>query len=127
MIGGHPGGTVSQVYAIVEFADGTVKRVQPYDVQFIDEDKKKSEEKMIDDIAFGKFLRAYRIQAGLLLYDMAKDLGVGSAFLSGCETGRHPIPEEWKEKLPELYSDLDKAQLQRIIDTCNKKRYEEWM
>ena len=38
MIGGHPGGTVSQVYAIVEFADGTIKRVQPYDVQFIDEE-----------------------------------------------------------------------------------------
>lgn len=71
---------------------------------------------------FGKFLRAYRIQAGLLLYDMAKDLRIGPAFLSGCETGRYPIPEEWKEKLPELYSDLDKAQLQNIVDICNKKK-----
>ena len=34
--GGHPGGTVAQMYAIVEFADG-VKRVQPYEVKFVDE------------------------------------------------------------------------------------------
>ena len=34
--GGHPGGTVAQMYAIVEFADG-VKRVQPYEIKFVDE------------------------------------------------------------------------------------------
>lgn len=34
--GGHPGGTVVQMYALVEFADG-VKRVQPYEVKFVDE------------------------------------------------------------------------------------------
>lgn len=34
--GGHPGGTISQMYALVEFGDG-VKRVQPYEVKFVDE------------------------------------------------------------------------------------------
>lgn len=33
--GGHSGGQISQVFGIVEFEDGTVKRVQPFDVKFI--------------------------------------------------------------------------------------------
>lgn len=37
MRGGHQGGTIGQMYALVEFPDG-VKRVQPYDVKFVDED-----------------------------------------------------------------------------------------
>lgn len=36
MRGGHPGGVVAQMYALVEFPDG-VKRVQPWEVKFIDE------------------------------------------------------------------------------------------
>lgn len=36
MIGGHPGGTVSAVYGIVEFSDG-VRRVDPTDICFCDE------------------------------------------------------------------------------------------
>lgn len=34
MVGGHSGGQISQIFAIVEFPDGTVKRVEPYDVRF---------------------------------------------------------------------------------------------
>ena len=37
MVGGHPGGTVAQVYALVEFSDGSIRRVQPYEVKFVDE------------------------------------------------------------------------------------------
>lgn len=35
MRGGHQGGVISQMYALVEFTDG-VKRVQPCDIKFID-------------------------------------------------------------------------------------------
>lgn len=124
MRGGHQGGVVAQMYALVEFADG-VKRVQPYDVKFVDEDNEyltrmneMAKERDNDGSAlneFGRFLRAYRIQKGMLLYDMAKDLNVGSAFLSGCECSRHPIPEDWKDKLPALYPDLDADKLKSVI------------
>lgn len=33
--GGHGGGQLSQVFGIVEFKDGTIKRVQPYEIKFI--------------------------------------------------------------------------------------------
>lgn len=36
LVGGHPGGTVAQVFGIVEFSDG-VERVQPYNIKFTDE------------------------------------------------------------------------------------------
>ena len=36
LIGGAPAGVVAQVFGIVEFADG-VKRVQPYEIIFCDE------------------------------------------------------------------------------------------
>lgn len=37
LVGGHPGGTIAQVFGIVEFSDG-VRRVEPYEIKFTDED-----------------------------------------------------------------------------------------
>lgn len=37
LLGGHPGGTIAQVFGIVEFSDG-VKRVEPYEIKFTDEE-----------------------------------------------------------------------------------------
>lgn len=37
LVGGHPGGTIAQVFGIVEFSDG-VRRVKPYDIEFVDEE-----------------------------------------------------------------------------------------
>lgn len=37
MVGGHPGGTIAQVFGIVEFSDG-VKRVEPHKIEFVDEE-----------------------------------------------------------------------------------------
>ena len=37
LIGGAPAGVIAQVFGIVEFSDG-VQRVQPYDIQFTDEE-----------------------------------------------------------------------------------------
>ena len=36
LIGGAPAGVIAQVFGIVEFADG-VRRVQPYEIVFFDE------------------------------------------------------------------------------------------
>ena len=36
MIGGHPGGTVADTLAIVEYMDGNVERVHPEQIQFLD-------------------------------------------------------------------------------------------
>lgn len=41
MVGGHPGGTVSQIFGLVEFHGEPVKRVQPKDIVFCDEDNSK--------------------------------------------------------------------------------------
>lgn len=37
MLGGHPGGVVSQLFGIVEFEDG-VRRVDPTEIKFCDEE-----------------------------------------------------------------------------------------
>lgn len=39
MIGGHPGGTVADTLAIVEYMDGKVERVLPEQIQFLDTEK----------------------------------------------------------------------------------------
>lgn len=36
MIGGHPGGQVSGIFAIVEYEDGTVHEVEPAHIRFVD-------------------------------------------------------------------------------------------
>lgn len=36
MIGGHPGGQVSAIFAIVEYEDGTVHEVEPQNIRFAD-------------------------------------------------------------------------------------------
>lgn len=38
MIGGHPGGVVSYITGIVEFSDGSVRRVDPTRIIFVDDE-----------------------------------------------------------------------------------------
>ena len=52
----------------------------------------------------GRFLRKLRIDKGEILRDMAKNLGVSSAFLSAVENGKKKVPEAWLPKLEDLYS-----------------------
>lgn len=33
--GGHCGGQISQVFGIVEFKDGTVRRIHPHEIKFV--------------------------------------------------------------------------------------------
>ena len=53
---------------------------------------------------FGKFCRRLRIDNGELLYDMAKKLGVSSAFMSSVENGKKKPPKEWESKIKALYT-----------------------
>ena len=48
---------------------------------------------------FGKVVRMARIQAGVKLSEMADRLQVTPAFLSGMETGRKRISDEWLTKI----------------------------
>lgn len=36
LMGGHPGGQVSGMFAIVEYEDGTVHEVEPQNIRFVD-------------------------------------------------------------------------------------------
>jgi transcriptional regulator with XRE-family HTH domain len=48
---------------------------------------------------FGKVVRMARLDAGVKLNEMAEALSVSPAFLSGLETGRKNISEEWIAKI----------------------------
>ena len=58
---------------------------------------------------FGKLVRDIRITRSLLLYDMAKTLGISPAELSSIETGKVDIPDWFIPALKENYN---------IGDTC---------
>lgn len=62
---------------------------------------------------FGKFCRKLRIDHGELLADMAKKLGVSSAFLSKVENGGKKPPKDWREKLITLYQ-LNDSQITEL-------------
>lgn len=63
----------------------------------------------------GKFLRKLRIDKGEILRDMARKLGVSSAFLSAVENGKKKMPEAWLTKLTELYL-LTPSQVSELQD-----------
>lgn len=62
---------------------------------------------------FGKFCRKLRIDRGELLADMAKKLGVSSAFLSKVENGGKKPPKEWQEKIASVYQ-LNESQMSEL-------------
>lgn len=66
--------------------------------------------------SFGKFCRKLRIDKNELLYDMAKNLEVSSAFLSKVENGKKKPPKEWRENLIRIYG-LNEEQI-RELDQC---------
>ena len=67
---------------------------------------------------FGQFIRKYRIDNALLLKNMAETLKIGSAYLSGMETGSKPIPSDMVEKISNAYKfdEKQRAELQRSVD-----------
>lgn len=65
----------------------------------------------------GKTIRKIRISRSELLYDMARKMGYGSAFLSGIENGKE-IPGDFKEKLFSSY-DLNEKEIKEINSILN--------
>ena len=72
----------------------------------------------------GKFLRKVRIDREELLADMARNLGVSSAFLSQIENGGKKPPKNWEEEFLAKY-DLSIEQEQEfrdcVFDALNSK------
>ena len=52
---------------------------------------------------FGEYARDLRIDRGENLKEMAKNLGVSSAFLSAVENGKKQVPKTWYEKISSIY------------------------
>lgn len=80
----------------------------------------KGELKMLTD--FGRFLRKIRIDSGEILKDMAEKLNVSAAYLSAVEMGKRNIPEQWVNKISELYnlSEEEKNNLHKAADNSAK-------
>ena len=67
---------------------------------------------------FGKYLRTLRINNGEMLKDMANKLDVSSAFLSAIENGKKSIPNDWYNKIINIYNltDDESKKLKQVID-----------
>lgn len=76
--------------------------------------------KMLTD--FGRFLRKIRIDCGEILKDMAEKLNVSAAYLSAVEMGKRNIPEQWVNRISELYnlSEEEKSNLNDAADNSAK-------
>lgn len=70
---------------------------------------------------FGKFCRKLRIDNGELLKDMATRLGVTSSYLSAVENGKRNVPQEWLNKITEIYS-LEKSQVKELKVAIEKSQ-----
>lgn len=71
---------------------------------------------------FGKVVRKARLDAEVSLLDMSKELDVSSAFLSGMETGRKKITEDWIAKIGNFFRTrgVDIQNLAELADVSNK-------
>ena len=71
---------------------------------------------------FGRFLRKIRIDCGEILKDMAEKLNVSAAYLSAVEMGKRNIPEQWVNKISDLYnlSEDEKKDLSVSADNSAK-------
>lgn len=71
---------------------------------------------------FGKAVRKARLDAEVSLLDMADELKVTSAFLSGMETGRKKVGAEWVEKIRTFFSErgIGLPNLAEAADVSNK-------
>lgn len=53
---------------------------------------------------FGIFIRKFRLDRGIRLRDMAKDLDISPAYLSGMETGHKDIPQSLADQIISVYN-----------------------
>lgn len=71
---------------------------------------------------FGKVVRKARLDAEVSLLQMANELDVSSAFLSGMETGRKKIADEWVGKIKLFFAshNIVLQNLAEAADVSNK-------
>ena len=71
---------------------------------------------------FGRLVRKARLDARVTLLDMATVLQVSSAFLSGLETGRKKVSEEWVLKIRNYFAQrgVHVEGLAQAADVANK-------
>lgn len=75
-------------------------------------------------IGLAKILKIIRIEKGVRLYDMAKNLGISPSYLSSIETGRKSPPQNIEDKIITLY-DLTGKQAKDLKDAILEAR-ENW-
>ncbi len=68
------------------------------------------------------FIRNYRIENRILLFDMAKKLGYESAELSGIETSRYPVPNDFYHKMINAFhfTESEKKELKIAISEAKQ-------
>lgn len=68
--------------------------------------------------AFGRYLRKLRIDHGMIMRDLAKVLGVSSAFVSALELGKKTITEKNIIKITEYFelSNDDTSELRKAAE-----------
>lgn len=74
--------------------------------------------------ALGKFLRKIRIDREEVLADMARNLGVSSAFLSQIENGGKKPPKDWENEFLSKYNlseEQEKEFRECVFDAVNSK------
>ena len=76
---------------------------------------------MAEVTEFGKYLRKMRIDHAERLGDMAKRLGVSSAYLSSIENGGREIPDDFVAKIAAEY-ELDGAHANELEEAKAKVR-----
>ena len=71
---------------------------------------------------FGEYARDLRIDRGENLKEMAKSLGVSSAFLSAVENGKKQVPKTWYERISSIYELAlkEKEKLKNAIEESKK-------
>lgn len=71
--------------------------------------------------SFGKFCRKIRIDDGKLLFDMAQQFGVSSAFLSKVENGKAKPPAGWEDIIINEYN-LSEEQIEELHESIYDAR-----
>lgn len=74
---------------------------------------------------FGKKLRNIRMNRGILLKDMAEDLGITPSFLSAVEVGKKNVPAKWVSEISDCYdlTENERKELEKLANdaTTNVK------
>lgn len=68
--------------------------------------------------SFGRLVRKLRIELDLTLGEMAKEIGISTAYLSAMETGRRPVTEDVVASATKFFKrkGIDAGELRSVVD-----------